>query len=64
MRQWIALWLVCSGAAHAQAIRYNTGFFTANLSRGDDATTDAVPLGFLVNFQGRFHNFEIGRAHV
>ena len=39
-----------------QPVRYNPGFFATSLSRGDDATSEPVPLGFNINFYGRFHN--------
>jgi uncharacterized protein (TIGR03437 family) len=39
-----------------QAIRYNPGFFATPVSRGDDATSEPIPLGFNVNFYGRIHN--------
>jgi len=49
----MAIQVVCCAQ---QAVRYNTGFFATTVSRGDDATSEPVPLGFNVNFQGRYHS--------
>ncbi len=55
----VALFLLAAFCAHSQVlqpVRYNPGFFSTPLSRGDDATSEPVSLGFNVNFYGRFHN--------
>lgn len=57
IRRWILSLCAAALAVQAQqAIRYNPGFFSTTVSRGDDATSEPVPLGFNVNFYGRYHS--------